>query len=252
MNVGLPWEGGMRHRSAWDVAAWIALLLATSAARAWPHEDAPAPRSISVEGRADAAATPDLLHLRFTVESTAKTAAAAATDNAARAARLLAALKQLAREADRVTTLGYQLQPLYEAPEGPRAAATKPLLVGYRVYNEIAMELHAPSRAGEVIDAAIAGGADRIADIRFDLSERPMVFRRALGDAVRDAQAQATAIAQALGVRLGGVRSVSTSQEIVHFPQERFAARVAAAETPVEPGDVTVGASVQVIFDVSE
>jgi hypothetical protein len=205
-----------------------------------------------VEGRADISTAPDLLHLTFTVESTAKTAAAAASDNATRAERLLAALKRLARESDRVATLGYQVQPLYESPDGPRSGGGKPILVGYRVHNEVAMELRAPSRAGEVIDAAIAAGADRIADVRFDVSDREAVFRRALGDAVRDAHGRATAIAQALGLGLAGVRSVSTTPEIVRFPHERFAARVAAAETPVEPGDVTVSASVQVVFDLSE
>jgi len=205
-----------------------------------------------VEGQSSVSSTPDLLHLTFTIESTAKTAAAAASDNATRAQRLLTVLKQLAHESDRVTTLGYQLQPLYEAPEGPRASGNKPILVGYRAHNEIGMELHTPSRAGEVIDAAIAAGADRIADMRFDLSDRQAVLRRALADAVRDAQAQATTIAQALGLTLGGVRSVSTTPELVQFSQERFAARIAAAETPVEPGDVTVSASVQVVFDLSE
>jgi uncharacterized protein YggE len=203
-----------------------------------------------VEGRAEVSAAPDVLHLTFTIESTKKTAAAAASDNATRAQRLLTALQQLARETDRVTTRGYQLQPLYEAPETPRGHGGQVVLVGYRAYNEIAVELHAPSRAGEVIDAGIAGGADRVADMRFDLADRQAVQRRALADAVRDAQAQASTIAQALGVTLGRVRSVSTTPEVVRFPQERF--RVAAADTPVEPGDVTVGASVQVVFDLPD
>ena len=226
----------MRRRYARAIAALCVLLMAAPSWHAWSDEPAAAPRSVSVEGRADAAAAPDLVHLTFAVESTAKTATAAANDNATRAQRLLGSLKQLARESDRVSTLGYHLQPLYQAPEGPRAGGTKPILVGYRVHNEIAMELHAPARAGEVIDAAIAAGADSIADVRFDLSDRPAVLRRALADAVRDAQPQATTIAQALGLTLGGVRSVSTTPEIVRFPQERFAARVAAAETPMESG----------------
>lgn len=235
------------------VTAALALPIAFAASVACSHEPEAAPRSVSVEGRADVSATPDLLHLTFTIESTAKTAAAAASDNATRAQRLLTALKQLARDPDRVTTLGYQLQPLYEVPEGPRAHGNKAILVGYRAYNEIAVALHAPSRAGEIIDAGIAGGADRIADLRFDLTDRPAALRRALADAVRDAHAQATTIAQALGLTLGGVRSASTTPEIVHFPQERFAARVAAsADTPVEPGDVTVSASVHVVFDLAD
>jgi uncharacterized protein YggE len=227
--------------------------LLRAALPAWPahaHEPEAAPRTISVEGRADVNATPDVLHLTFTIESTKKTAAEAASDNATRAQRLLTALKQLAHEKDSVTTLGYQLQPLYETPEDPRGHGGKAILVGYRAYNEIAVELHAPSRAGELIDAGIAGGADRVADMRFDLADRKMALRQALADAVRDAQTQAATIAQALGVTLGRVRSVSTTPEVIRFPQERF--RVAAADTPVEPGDVTVSATVQVVFDLPD
>ncbi len=241
----------MSHRCVLTATAALALIV-LAASPACSHEPEPAHPSISVQGQADVSATPDLLHLAFTIESTAKTAAAAARDNATRAQRLLAALKELARDADRVITRGYQLQPLYEAPEGPRRHGDKAVLAGYRAYNEIAVTLHAPSRAGEVIDAGIAAGADRIADLRFDLADRPAVLRRALADAVRDAQAQATTIAQALGRSLGAVRSVSTTPEIVHFPQERFAARAAAADTPVEAGDVTVSASVQVVFDLAD
>jgi uncharacterized protein YggE len=46
---------------------------------------------------------------------------------------------------------------------------------------------------------------------------------------------------------------VSTTPEAIHFSQESFAsARMAAVQTPVEPGQVTVSASVQVVYDIGE
>jgi uncharacterized protein YggE len=234
-------------------AGLSALLLAVSCPTAWSHEAAAAPRSLTVSGHGEASAVPDAVHLTFAVESTATTATAAASDNATRAHRLLDAIKPLLTPSERLTTLGYRLQPLYESPQPGHSRSGEHSLVGYRAHNEIAVELHDLTRLGAVIDAAIAAGADRVADVRFDLRDRGATVRGALADAGRDAREQAAAIATALGLTLGGIRSVSTTPDVVHFPRQEFAmARLAAAETPMVPGDLTVSASVQIVYDIAE
>jgi hypothetical protein len=232
------------------LGAWIAIAPAAGSAG---EETGPA--TIRVRGYARFAAAPDVLTVAFTVETTAPTAARASEENAARAGRVIGALKEVVAENGRVTTSGYRLFPVYDEPTAPRpGAARKPTLIGYRAENEIAVEITRLADAGRLIDIGVRAGVDRVNDMRFDLTDRAGAHRRALAAAGADARAQAEAIAGGLGVRLGRLRSASAAPEAVSVPYERFAvaARMASAEVPVEPGDVRVEASLDVTYAVDE
>jgi uncharacterized protein YggE len=219
------------------------------------HEIAPTAPSITVTGHADVSVPPDLVRVTFAVDSMAPTAAAAAADNRERAEQLIASTKAFVQKDGRVSTSGFQLVPVYETPsKRPQQPGEKRTLVGYEVHNEITVELRDLKRAGQLVDTAITSGADRVAGIGFDLSDRRAALQEGIAAAGRDATAQAQALAAALGVRLGKIRSVSTDREPIRVPYEGAVGRamMASAETPVEPGDVQVAASVHVTYEILE
>jgi uncharacterized protein YggE len=238
------------------VTPLIVVLAGGLASVARAHEETPPPRTVSVTGRGDVKAPPDLIRIAFAVESTGATAAAAAADNRTRAQRVSAAVGTLVGDAGRLVTTGYRLTPIYEPPDGePRRPrpGLEAKIIGYRASNEVLVELRALPRAGELIDAAIGAGANRVGSLSFDLADRTVALRQAIADAGAEARAQAEAVAQSLGVRLARVRTASTVPEHVYLPMQRFgveAAAMGAPPTPVEPGDVTVSASVQVTYDL--
>jgi hypothetical protein len=200
-------------------------------------------------------AAPDVLTVAFTVEITAPTAARATEENAARAGRVIGALKEVVAANGRVTTSGYRLFPVYDEPPPPRPSVPrKPTLIGYRAENEIAVEITRLEDAGRLIDSGVRAGVDRVNDMRFDLADRAGARRRALAAAGADARAQAETIAAGLGVRLGRLRSASAAPEAVRAPYESFAvaARMSSAEVPVEPGDVRIEATLDVTYAVDE
>jgi hypothetical protein len=107
----------------------------------------------------------------------------------------------------------------------------------------------AAARAGDVAQAAMAAGADRLHGPRFEYDDAEGVRRELLGEAVADARAKAERLAAAGGRRLGPVRQIQEAgPERVPGPQ-----RVMAAEAPdVRPSELTVTATVTVVFALTD
>ena len=107
---------------------------------------------------------------------------------------------------------------------------------------------------GPAIDAAIGAGANRVLGVNFRLQDDLDMRRRALGQAIREAQQKAETMAEALGVPLGPVLEVREGGVSVQPIRYSTGAAMMRAEvtgasaTPVQPGRVTVRASVQVRY----
>jgi uncharacterized protein YggE len=210
--------------------------------------------AITVSGSGEVATAPDVVYVTLAVESMAQTAADAAEDNRVRSERVIAAAKKFLEKEGHISTTGFRLVPVYETPnKRPQQAGEQRTLVGYEVHNEVTAELRDLTQSGRLVDAGIAAGADRIAGMRFDLVDRSTALREAVAEAGRDATAQAEALAAALGVQLGQIRSASTVRESIRLPADHAIGRavMAAAHTPIEPGAVTVSASVYVTYDIA-
>ena len=107
----------------------------------------------------------------------------------------------------------------------------------------------AAARAGDVAQAAMAAGADRLHGPRFEYDDSGGVRSELLGEAVADARSKAERLAAAAGRRVGAVRQMhEAGPERVPGPQ-----RVMAAEAPdVRPSELTVTATVTVMFALTD
>lgn len=194
---------------------------------------------------------PDQAQVTLAVETSAATADAAAEENASRMQRLVSALRRLGLGEDQIKTTSYQLIPEYDhSPEAPRRPPEE-RIIGYRAINMVRVTVDEIGRVGEVIDAAIAAGANRVHGVHFTLRDPTEVRREALREAVTEAQKEAETIATALGRRLGPVLAVTTAggfdRPVYAFQADMAMARAAAA-TPIEPGTLDVTANVTVVF----
>lgn len=219
-----------------------------------PAQTTPPLRTIAVTGEGEVKVPPDLAMVSFAVETTAPEAAVAVAENARKSTALSETLKKLAGAKDKVSTTGYSLDPMYEQRDRPSSAP--PRITGYVARNQVRVESHAIDAVGKLIDAATKAGANRIDNLEFTLEERAHAQSDALQRAGQDARRQAEGAAAALGVKLGRVASATTSSGPIVLPRPyegRF--RMAAmaeqsAPTPVEAGDVTVRASLQVTYEI--
>jgi uncharacterized protein len=202
------------------------------------------PPFVAASALGDARIVPDRAMLTVAVESQAVSAAKAGSDNAARQARVIEAVKAAGIAAAQIRTSGYNVFPEYAQGDG-RA----PRITGYRAHNSVQVEVRDIASVGKVIDAALAAGANNIGSINLFASNTDPARKEALEKAVRKARTEADAVAAAAGGSLGALLELSIEPYGDPQPlmrQDVRAMAMAAAATPIETGELVVNAMVRV------
>lgn len=194
---------------------------------------------IMATGRGETKVTPTSALISISVTTRAATAAQAAADNATRLESTLRALRALGLPPNDLTTMGYSVGPNYEMSREGRTPS------GFMARNTIRAELRKLDDIGKVIDAALAGGATEIAGVQYTSANSQEARRSALGAAVREARADAEAIARAAGGSLGNLIALSSggSPQLREMFEGDFAA-AAGRVTNIMPRDLTIAAQV--------
>jgi uncharacterized protein YggE len=156
-------------------------------------------------------------------------------------ARLNSLVDRLAAVGD-VATEAVVVQPRFEEGSAAGAAA-----IG-------AVRVRSPAeRAADVAQAAMAGGADRLHGPRFEYENAGEVRGELLGEAVAEARAEAERLAAAAGRRLGAVVELAEAAPEKVPAAARMMAAAAVAEAPdVRPRELTVTATVRVVFALED
>ena len=206
-------------------------------------------RTIAVTGRGEVKGTPDRVSISFAVETTAGHAGEAAAENAKRSGAVATALRGVLGTDATITTTRYAIEPRYE-PMRP-GETREPHITGYVARNEVQVEGGA-DKVGACIDAAVGAGANRIGALQFAFARRDELERAAVEKAGAEARAQAESVARGLGVRLKGVLTATTATPPVyrHVEMAPMVAESRAAPTPIEPGESTVAATLQVTYEI--
>ena len=249
--------------------AKVALILALPAcASAQAQESDPTPREqahamagsrptrIVVNATGTASREPEQAVVNLAIETAARTARDAADQNAATMDRIIAALRRLEIPESQIRTTAYNMYPEYRHYEPTRDGSEmrQPEIIGYRVMNMVSVTVDGASRAGAVIDAALAAGANRVDGLFFQLRDTDAVRAEALRDAMAKARAEAALLAEAAGLELGAPMEISTSYGYMPppMPMPMYARDMVQAApappTPVQPGAVEVQASVNIVY----
>ncbi len=125
-------------------------------------------------------------------------------------------------------------------------------ITGYEVTNQVTAKLHDIGAAGGLIDAAgeAAGDAVRLQQLAFSIDDDSASRAQARADAVRQAQAHAKQMADAAGVTLGRIRSITELPVSPPSPLGREGA--AAAPVPIEPGAQELAVMVEVVYAIDQ
>jgi uncharacterized protein YggE len=196
---------------------------------------------ITVNGTAAVRAVPDRADFSFGVQSTGRTASAALDANSAEMRKVIAALREAGVAAADIQTQQVGLS--------PRLSDNGETILGYIAQNTVTARLRDLDRAGAVIDAAVAAGANQVFGPSLSRSNEAELYRNALRSSVADARTKAQAIAAAASVTLGAVIGV-TETGGAPVPIEGKGAPTADA-APIEPGTQDIQASVTVTFAVA-
>jgi uncharacterized protein len=227
----------------------LAVILAVPVSASAQQVPVEMPRTLSISATATVERAPDQAVILLAVESEGQTARAAATSNATKMDRMVAALKALGIPAAQIRTISYELQPQY-SQENNR----EPRITSYRAVNQVQVTLDAIDRVGPVIDTALGAGANRVSNLSFGLKDVAGARLEALTKAVERAKREAEAIARAAGQTLGLPQSINADGYAPPSPRqpmyrmEMAMAQSAPPPTPVEGGTLEIGASVHIVY----
>jgi uncharacterized protein YggE len=209
------------------------------------------PNTLTVQGESQYEVAPDLAKIQFAIETRSTTAQDAQLRNRQVQDEIKQALNRVGVSSSDVETTNYNVQRWYEWDYKENKQIDK----GYIVSNNFVVKTTNLQKVGDILDAGVQAGANRVDSISFELSEDKsrQVKQEALRKAATNARDKAVALAEGSGVRLGAVKSISENSYVV-MPYARggydmVAMKAEGAPVPatdISPQNVQVNAQVSV------
>jgi hypothetical protein len=234
------------------VVLTLALVLAMALIGCASAADSTNDHVIQVSGTGSVTGTPDRVQISFAVETDNPDVKVAQANNAVAMNNVVGALAAAGIPPDQMKTTDYSITPVYQTDNNGVFSNT---IRTYQVTNALQVTLRDTNTTGQVIDTAVAAGANQVNSIQFMLSdEQAQVLRsQALSKAIANARADADTAAAALNVTITGTQTADISQgytPVLYGTYDTLAAssKAAAAPTPIQSGDITVTAQVSVTY----
>lgn len=207
--------------------------------------------SISAQGVGRVTGVPNVLTVAFSLHTQGDSAQQTLSDNSTQTQGVLDALKAQGLDDKDVQTTNVSVGPRYNNSNPPR-------IVGYSADNSFTVKLRDLSKAGSQIDALVGVGGDalQVQGIGYSINDSTDLLAQARADAVKWATAQAQQMADAAGVKLGPVRSISEVPPPSGYPFDQFlqadrgAAGGGTAAVPLAAGSQELTLTVTVVFDI--
>ena len=202
---------------------------------------------VVVQGEGKVTAQPDAAYVSLGVETSAKTAYEALTANNQAMSKLYATLEKFNIKKEHIQTSDFSIAPQYDYGKGN----STPKLIGYNVSNQVTVCTSDLKGIGEMLDALVKDGANRVTGIRFSVLDTQKLMDEARQAAMKDAVRRAQLYADAGGFKIGKVLVVQETQRIVPRMYSAAAARAdSAPAVPVSAGELTYSVTINASFDI--
>lgn len=201
---------------------------------------------ISVTGTGTVEAAPDIATLSIGVTTQGATAAEALGANSAATEAVIARLAAAGIEPRDLQTSNLSLNPNWTGYD-----VSNPTISGYVAANLLTVRVRQLDTLGAVLDAAVTDGANTLNGLTFGLADPEPVLNEARKEAVADARAKAALLAEAAGVTLGKLVSISEGAA-PGDPVPMFRAEASAAPVPLAGGELGLSASVTLHYQIVE
>ncbi|RZN33653.1 MAG: DUF541 domain-containing protein [Methanophagales archaeon ANME-1-THS] len=207
--------------------------------------------TISVSGTGIRETTPNQATVHLGVETQSAHVTDALEENSIKMQSVINAMEKLGVPKEEIETSYFSIYPIRDYEKRGEE------IIGYQVTNEIIIELRDLDIIGDVIDTAIASGANRVTGVEFELSEaeEQKLRQEALKAACDDARRKADAIASGLGLTIVGVSTVRESSVYIYpyraggFDDYAMISAIPISiPPPIEPRDVHVSATIEVVY----
>lgn len=201
---------------------------------------------LSVSARGQASRVPDVASASAGVVTQAADASAAMRANAEQMTKVMAAIRDAGVAEKDTRTTGISVHPEYRYAENKA-----PEITGYRASNTVSIKVRDIARLGKVLDALVASGANDVNGPNFEIDQPEVVYDEARRAALDSARARADMYAKALDLRVRRIVSISEGGGFqAPQPMMMMKASREADSTPVSPGESTLDANLDVVFEL--
>ncbi|MBR5401454.1 MAG: SIMPL domain-containing protein [Treponema sp.] len=220
-----------------------ALILVSSCTINKPQEQV---RKITVTGRGVVSLPAEQLSVRFLVRTNEWNVNLARDKNAEITTKVIEKIKEAGVSSDDITTVDYRI-----TQDNSNSYPGK-----YTVVNYIKVLIRDLNNAGNVIDNAVANGANGLTSFNYSAKDNPNAVREARTLAVQNAQDAASLIAGASGCKIADVLDIQEGYNPSSYNKSSsnlVAASRAAADytTPIEAGNVEISSTVTITFSLT-
>lgn len=198
-------------------------------------------RVMTVTGNGQVKATPTSAQLQIEVQTQGNNVQVPQQENAIIMNQVIQSLVTLGIPREQIQTTSYTITPLYQFEDG------KQIFKGYEVINAVTVNVTNIDDLGLIIDTAIENGANRIANIQFNIDHTDAYYQQALRVALQNAQLKAKTIAETMHLPLQ-LLPIEIVEEQVNTPILYRSMVDASGNTPIEQGQVAIQATVRVTY----
>ncbi len=227
----------------------LTLALALGACAPTPSSETPT-RTMNVVGSGEVVMTPDIAYISIGVHTEGESASKALRANNQRTQRVIETVREFGVDEKDIRTTNLNLWPRdeYSPVTNERVGVT------YVVENTVRVTVRDLDTLGELLDAVVGTGANTISSIQFDVADKRSALAQARQAAVEDAREQAEALAEAAGVTLGEVQTISFYSSVpLRASDKAFGlggGEMAASMVPVQPGQMTMTVTVNIVYEI--
>ncbi len=161
-------------------------------------------RTLVVTGMGMVDLIPDVAYIYAGVHTEDASVADAVSANNAKAQAVMAAFRRFGVEGKDIQTTNFSIWPQQQYDKDGQLTGTT-----YAVDNTIYVTVRDLEKLGDLLEAGIEAGANSINGIQFDVADKSQSITQAREAAVTNARQQAEALAEATGVTLGDIQTIS-------------------------------------------
>ncbi len=212
---------------------------------------------ISLTGIGTIAGTPDMAVINSGVVTFGKTARIALDANTEAMGELFVLFEGTGIENRDIQTSQFSVQPryIYSDQRDENGYPLAPRINGYQVSNTLSVKVRELATLGSLLDRAVSVGANRINSISFTVNDPEPLLDDARRAAMADAIAKARLFADAAGVELGRIISISEGAQspAPQFEMVQFARAAAdSGPVPVAAGELSFSKTISVVWELDQ
>lgn len=234
---------------------FLMVLLVGMASSVHGQSSVPDRNLILTEGEAEAAGQNDSAGISLSIVTEGRKLVQVSEENARKTEKVVKALKALKIRKFKLKTGSYRVTPKRDYKIRP------PKIRGYEVRNTITVTLegHAPGplslHISRIVGRALEQGANNIQAVHLYIKDKGHLEREALRQATRKAMDKVRVLAEAAGVKLKRLVSLSTHPVSTRTTpplvrMTRMKAESEAVAPPIETGESVIRVRVEVVYEI--